>query len=467
MSINSEINRISNNVDDALAATAEMGATVPATASSDNLGSLIRAIPRVNVVQSIGSSTADVMSQAAVTNALNDRSALWVNMTDAESDDPDVLMVQADKTYEQVVAAYAAGRPVYARYKNADDAVFVLPIIGAEDGLVAFMVYTGYETMAVVMSEGFGNYAVFESYYTEDVIGFTDHLVAENPHNVTAGQVGAPTVAEMNAAVNAAKYTHPTSHPASMITGLATVATSGSYNDLANKPTIPAAVTVDSALSSSSTNPVQNKVVNSALADKLPLAGGTVSGTITLSNSSAQSGQPGIKWKAVNSKTPYVGYCTGSTDATFMVGSLAGTTYQTGLSIGGSSGNLLWKGTKVATTADLPTLSSLGAAAATHNHGAGEITSGTLAVARGGTGVTSNPSMLTNLGSTSAASVFAASPRPGVTGTLPIANGGTGATSASAARTALEAAPAYTYGTADLTAGSSSLATGVLYFVYE
>lgn len=48
----------------------------------------------------------------------------------------------------------------------------------------------------------------------------------------------------------------------------ATVATSGSYNDLTNKPTIPAAVTVDSALSSTSTNPVQNKVINSALAGK-------------------------------------------------------------------------------------------------------------------------------------------------------------------------------------------------------
>ena len=34
-------------------------------------------------------------------------------------------------------------------------------------------------------------------------------------------------------------YTHPDTHPASMITGLATVATSGSYNDLTNKPTIP------------------------------------------------------------------------------------------------------------------------------------------------------------------------------------------------------------------------------------
>lgn len=46
---------------------------------------------------------------------------------------------------------------------------------------------------------------------------------------------------------------------------LATVATSGSYNDLINKPTIP---TVDSTLSSTSTNPVQNKVINNALSGK-------------------------------------------------------------------------------------------------------------------------------------------------------------------------------------------------------
>ncbi len=50
---------------------------------------------------------------------------------------------------------------------------------------------------------------------------------------------------------------------------LATVATSGSYNDLSNKPTIPAAVTVDSALSATSTNPVQNKLIYSALAGKM------------------------------------------------------------------------------------------------------------------------------------------------------------------------------------------------------
>lgn len=124
-------------------------------------------------------------------------------------------------------------------------------------------------------------------------------------------------------ATGANKYTHPTSHPATMITGLADVAMSGSYNDLSDKPTsmTPKAHThaqsditgletalsgksdtghthsaasttangfmskedktklngiatganktsVDTALSASSTNPVQNKVINTALAGK-------------------------------------------------------------------------------------------------------------------------------------------------------------------------------------------------------
>ena len=40
-------------------------------------------------------------------------------------------------------------------------------------------------------------------------------------------------------------YTHPETHPASIITGLATVATSGSYADLTNKPTIPTSLPAD------------------------------------------------------------------------------------------------------------------------------------------------------------------------------------------------------------------------------
>lgn len=67
----------------------------------------------------------------------------------------------------------------------------------------------------------------------------------------------------------------------------------------------------------------------------------------------------------------------------------------------------------------------------------GDATFKTLPIAGGGTGLTAAPSMLTNLGSTTAASPLQASPRPGITGTLPLAHGGTGATTAAAAIKAL------------------------------
>ena len=54
-------------------------------------------------------------------------------------------------------------------------------------------------------------------------------------------------------------------HTASDVTGLATVATSGSYTDLSNKPTIPK---VDATLSTTSTNAIQNKAVKTALDGK-------------------------------------------------------------------------------------------------------------------------------------------------------------------------------------------------------
>ena len=49
---------------------------------------------------------------------------------------------------------------------------------------------------------------------------------------------------------------------------LATVATSGSYNDLKDKPVIPEGAVVDAALSDTSENPVQNKIVKAAIGEK-------------------------------------------------------------------------------------------------------------------------------------------------------------------------------------------------------
>ena len=76
-------------------------------------------------------------------------------------------------------------------------------------------------------------------------------------------------------------YTHPATHPASMITGLATVATSGKYSDLIDKPTsLPAdggdADTVGGKYPSSFAN------ASHTHSGYLPLTGGTLSGNLNV-----------------------------------------------------------------------------------------------------------------------------------------------------------------------------------------
>lgn len=91
-----------------------------------------------------------------------------------------------------------------------------------------------------------------------------------------------------------------------------------------------------------------------------------------------------------------------------------------------------------------------------HTHDAASIVKGTLnakrlpvvPVEKGGTGAATAADARVNLGIT-----------PGNIGAAPASHKHTAAD--------VGAAPAYTYGTADLTAGVSSLETGKLYFVYE
>lgn len=132
------------------------------------------------------------------------------------------------------------------------------------------------------------------------------------------------------------------------------------YDNLSNKPTIPTNTWrgIQNNLTSTSTteslSAYQGKLLNEKFADYLPLTGGTITAGNTLilgATSNANSSK--LKWGTVNSKTPYFGYASDQTDGTF-VWSTTGTTYQTGLAIGGGSGNLLWKGVKVATVNDIP-----------------------------------------------------------------------------------------------------------------
>lgn len=77
-----------------------------------------------------------------------------------------------------------------------------------------------------------------------------DGKLGKNDTAVNASKVNNLTVetaVPKNAKFTDTVYTHPSTHPASMITGLSTVATSGSYSDLSNKPTIPVVPTKVSA----------------------------------------------------------------------------------------------------------------------------------------------------------------------------------------------------------------------------
>ena len=85
-------------------------------------------------------------------------------------------------------------------------------------------------------------------------LGYTPPVSDTTYVNATASAAGLMSSSDKSKldsiAANANNYIHPASHPASMITGLAAVATSGSYNDLADKPVIPGAYTLPNATSS-------------------------------------------------------------------------------------------------------------------------------------------------------------------------------------------------------------------------
>ena len=113
---------------------------------------------------------------------------------------------------------------------------------------------SGNITTGTISSGMIANDAVTAAKIATGAVG-TDGLAA---NAVTSAKIADGTIVNADIASNAAIA-------ASKISGLATVATSGSYDDLTDKPTIPAAIAVDSTLNSTSTNPVQNKVVNAAI----------------------------------------------------------------------------------------------------------------------------------------------------------------------------------------------------------
>ena len=176
-----------------------------------------------------------------------------------------------------------------------------------------------------------------------------------------------------------------------------TDSTSPAY--IANKPTIPPSATVDDALSDSSANPVQNQVIKAALDGKAASSHNHGAGNITSGILAVARGGTGAATAAANK-----------------------------VFAGPSSGDAAAPSFRGLAAADIPGLA------------ASKITSGTLAIARGGTGAATTSANRVFAGPSSgdaAAPSFralAAADIPGLaaskitSGTLAIARGGTGKT---------------------------------------
>lgn len=103
-------------------------------------------------------------------------------------------------------------------------------------------------------------------------------------------------------ATGANNYTHPATHPASMISGLHAVATSGSYNDILNKPATFPPSTHTHAKSQITDFPASlpanggdaDTVDGKHASDFLPSTGGTVSGNLAVGGTADFLGNVGI-----------------------------------------------------------------------------------------------------------------------------------------------------------------------------
>ena len=143
-------------------------------------------------------------------------------------------------------------------------------------------VYTHPSTHPASMITGLAKVATSGKY--SDLSGTPTSLPANGGNSTTVNNHTVNSDVPANAKFTDTVYTHPSTHPASMITGLATVATTGSYNDLTDKPTIPEGAVIDATLSDTSTNALQNKVIKANLDKKANIESPTFTGTTTTNN---------------------------------------------------------------------------------------------------------------------------------------------------------------------------------------
>lgn len=180
----------------------------------------------------------------------------------------------ADKTYEEIQKTYNEGRNIVVVVDLHGEGV-LLPMMGVPDGnAVVFSANLIEVTVIVGIFED--NTVEYEEIWLGDIIPTKvsqlendSGFITSAPVSSVNGKTGAVqlTASDVGALPDTTiipdAYTHPDTHPASMITGLATVATSGKYSDLSGTPTIP---TVPSTLPNPSALTINGTTYNGATA---------------------------------------------------------------------------------------------------------------------------------------------------------------------------------------------------------
>lgn len=266
---------------------------------------------------------------------------------------------------------------------------------------------SGHTHSSYVNQNAFSNVKVGDTTVSADTTTDTLTLVAGSNVTITPDATNDKiTIAATNSV-----YTHPSTHPASMITGLATVATSGKYSDLSGTPTIPtktSQLTNDSGFKTTDTNTTYTLTKSGSTITLTGSDGSTTS--VTDSNTgttythptyTARTGKPTGNQTPAFGGTATVsqvtsdgtGHVTGMTDRTITIPST--------LSNGTGTAGLIKTTSTVTSNSGYtacPVISGVPYYKDTNTTYTLSSITGTLAIAKGGTGATTAAGAITNLG---------------------------------------------------------------------
>ena len=171
-----------------------------------------------------------------------------------------------------------------ANLNDIQDSIIALEGKGlTKEEVVEALEYTPAKASDIPTTDISANTAARHSHSNKDVLDNIDEITSISGGSVTGGANALVTKEVLDATSQLIMDEMPSElkNPYALtFEGAASGAYDGSSAVTINIPTGGSSVTVDSALSATSTNPVQNKVIKSALDGKLSTSGGTLTGNL-------------------------------------------------------------------------------------------------------------------------------------------------------------------------------------------